>query len=129
MTLTAANNYANSLLGLGRLEEAKTLLRTTMPVAQRVFGESHITTLRMTQIYAVGQSFANAEATLDDVREAVTTLEHTGRIARRVLGGAHPLVVQIEPCWRQAQAVLHARETGDMSAIREAVEALTTGDA
>ena len=127
-TLLEANNYASTLAHAGRYKEAKSLLRKTIPVARRVFGESHELTLKMRWIYA-GALYEDHGATLDDVREAVTTLEETTRTARRVLGGAHPLVVQIEPCLRQARAVLHARETGDMSAIREAVEALTTGDA
>ena len=77
-----------------------------------------------------GQSlYMDADATLDDLREAVTTLEDAARTARRVLGGAYPITVGIETCLRGARATLHARETGDMSAIREAVEALTTGDA
>ena len=127
-TLREANNYAASLNDLKRFEEAKTLLRRTMPVTRRFFGASHESTFRMRWTYAEAL-YEDSAATLNDLHEAVTTLEETTRTARRVLGGAHPLVVQIEPCWRQAQAVLHARETGDMSAIREAVEALTTGDA
>ena len=127
-TLREANNYAESLNDLKRFEEAKTLLRRTMPVVRRVFGASHESTFRMRWTYAEAL-YLDDSATLNDLHEAVTTLEETTRTARRVLGGAHPLVVQIEPCLRQARAVLHARETGDMSAIREAVEALTTGDA
>ena len=37
-TLGAANNYALSLIGLERFEEAKSLLRKTVPVARRVLG-------------------------------------------------------------------------------------------
>ena len=40
-TLTAASNYATSLIFVKRFEEAKSLLRKTMPVARRVLGESH----------------------------------------------------------------------------------------
>ena len=109
-------------------DEAKAVLRKMIPVAQRALGEGDETTLKMRWIYGEAL-YMDDRATLDDLREAVRTLEETDQIARRVLGGAHPLVVQIEPCLRQARAVLHARETGDMSAIREAVEALTTGDA
>ena len=74
---------------LKRFEEAKSLLRKTMPVARRVLGESHDLTLRMRWSYAAALYEDNG-ATLDDLREAVTTLEETTRIARRVLGGAHP---------------------------------------
>ena len=48
-TLVAAPNYARSLLGLQRFEEAKTLLRKSMPVARRVFGEGKDLTLMIQQ--------------------------------------------------------------------------------
>ena len=99
-----------------------------MPVAQRVLGEGNEFTIRMRWIYA-GAIYEDDGATLDDVREAVEKLEETTRTARRVLGGANPTTVGIETCLRGAQATLHARETGDMSAICEAFEAMTQRDA
>ena len=60
-------------------------------------------------------------ARLDDLREAVTTLEEAEPIARRVLGGAHPTAVGIEKSLRSARAALAAHETGDMSAVCEAL--------
>ena len=65
-------------------------MRKTMPVAQRVLGESHQLTLRMRGVYAVA-FYEDPAATLDDLREAVTTLEEIEPIARRVLGSAHPV--------------------------------------
>ena len=110
ITLVAASNYAVSLRDLRRFEEAKSLLRKTMPVARRVLGKGDQTTLRMRWVYA--QSLCgDANATLDDLCEAVTTFEDAVRIARRLLGGAHPLVLDIEHDLRAARAVLHARET------------------
>ena len=98
MTLIAALNYANSLCGLERFEEAKSLLRKTIPVAQGVLGKIHGNTLRMRFIYALALC-EDANATLDDLREAVTTLENTERTARRVLGGAHPPAAALRgPC-------------------------------
>ena len=86
---TAANNYASSLIDLKRFEEAKSLLRKTMPVARRVLGESNDITLRLKKIY--GRALhEDPGATLNDLREAVTTLEDAARIARRVLGPSHP---------------------------------------
>ena len=109
-TLVAANNFVASLVDLRRFEEAKSLLREMIPVAQRVLGESDVTTLRMRWNYA--QSLYEDEgATLDDLRKAVTTLVVTERTARRVLGGAHPLTRVIEQNLRNARAVLAARET------------------
>ena len=67
-------------------------------------------------------------STLDDLREGVTTLEEIEPIARRVLGGAHPTTVGIENNLRMARAALAARE-GDVESLREAVEAMTPGNA
>ena len=109
-TLLAANNYADSLNGLKRFEEAKALLRKTMPVARRVLGEGDQLTLKIRWIYAQ-VLFANPSATLDDRREGATTLNNLAQTARRVLGGAHPTTEGIEEQLRQAQAALRARET------------------
>jgi hypothetical protein len=108
-TLQAACNYATSLSDLERLEEARALLRKTMPVARRVFEESNELTLKMRWIYAVTLC-KDPDATLADLREAVTTLEDTARTARRVLGSAHPSTAGIELSLRNARAALRARE-------------------
>ena len=108
-TIGAAICHVNLLNDLKRFEEAKALLRKTMPVARRVLGENDETTLKMRGCYAT-VLYTDADATLDDLREAVTTFEETSRIARRVLGGAHPLTGGIELNLRNARAVLHASE-------------------
>ena len=94
-----------------RFEEAKSLWRKTMPVAQRVLGKNDAFTLTMRGNYARAL-YRNPGATLDDVREAVTTLEDTERTAWRVLGGTHPTVVSIGEARRDSQAALAAREAG-----------------
>ncbi len=104
------NNYADTFIHLERFEEAKLLLRKTTPVARRVLGDSHSTTLLMRSNYARALYRATG-ATLSDLREAVTTLEETVPTARRVLGGAHPLTKGIEGGMRDARAALRARET------------------
>ena len=109
-TLMAANNYAATLNDLERFEEAKSLLRRTMPVARRVFGENHDLTLTMRWNYARALS-EDPAATHGDLQEAVNTLEDTDRVAKRVLGAAHPLTEGIEEDFRDAQAALRARET------------------
>ena len=107
-TSSAASNYASTLVHLKRFEEAKSLLRKTVPVARRALGESNATTLRMRLIY--GQSlYGDTGATLDDVREAVTTLEDAERTARRVLGGAHPFISTIDPTLAIARGALARR--------------------
>ena len=104
-TLIAANNYANSLVQLKRFEEAKALLRKTMPVARGVCGENDETTLSMRWVYAQSL-YKDPGATLDDLREAVETFEDVARIARRVLGNAHPLTARIEDELQNARAAL-----------------------
>ena len=107
-TLAAAANYAISLINLKRFEEAKALLRKTMPVARRVLGEHNILGFRMRKLYTE-PLYRDPAATLDDLREAVTTLEEIGPIARRVFGGSHTLVTQTERALQNARAVLRAR--------------------
>ena len=109
-TIRAALNYAASLGQLQRFGEAKSLLRKTIPVAQRVLGVSNDTALRMRWAYA-GAICNDTAATLDDLHEAVTTLEDVERTARRVLGGAHPDVAVFEKSMQNARAALAARET------------------
>ena len=108
-TLLSANNYAVSLVGLKRFEEAKSLLRKTMPVARRVLGDDDISTLRMRMNYGRAL-YEDPCATLDDLRKAVTTLEEIEPIVRRVLGGAHPVSEAIETSLRNARAALTARD-------------------
>jgi hypothetical protein len=107
-TLLEANNYAMSLVDLRRFEEAKSLLRKSMPVARRVLGQDDYLTLRMRWNYAEALYKADS-ATLAELREAVNTLEETERTARRVLGDAHPITEGIEDDLQRAQAALYAR--------------------
>ena len=99
-----------------------------MPVARRVLGASHATTLRVRWIYAQ-TLYKDAAVTLDDLCEAVATLEETARTARRVLGGAHPITVKIEHALPKARAALAAREGDDVSALCDGVDAMTPGGA
>ena len=105
----AASNCANSLFGLKRFEEGRSLMRKTMPVMRRVLGESNEITLKMRSLYG-GTLYIDPGATLDDLREAVSTLEETERIARRVFGGAHPLVRETEDFLRKSRRALSDRE-------------------
>ena len=109
-SLVAAKNYAMLLRKVSRFEEAKSLMRKTVPVARRVLGESNELTLKMRECYAEVLS-RDGGATLSDLREAVTTLEDIEPIARRVLGGAHPVAEVIEKALRYARAALRARES------------------
>ena len=113
-TLVAATCYVSTLNELHRFEEAKSLLRESMPVAQRILGAGDDNTLRMRWNYA-DTLYKDDEATLDDLREAVTTLTEIERTARRVLGGTHPTTTGIEDDLRVARAELRARETPSSS--------------
>ena len=108
-TLWAALNYALNLKELHRFEEAKALLRRTLPVMRRVLGENDIITLKTRWLYARAL-LLDTSATLDDLQEGVTTLEETNRTARRVLGGAHPITGWVEASLHNARASLHTRE-------------------
>ena len=114
-TLWAAFNYALNLKEIHRFEEAKALLRRTLPVMRRVLGENDIITLKTQWCYARALVL-DTSATLDDHKVAVTTFEETERIARRIFGGAHPLTVKMEGDLRVARAALAARETPSLSA-------------
>ena len=96
LTLRAATNYAASLVLLKRFEEAKSLLRETIPVTRRVFGDSKEITLTMRKLYATTLCSDLSGATIDDLREALNTLEEIEPTTRRVLGSAHPDVAGIE---------------------------------
>ena len=93
-----------------RFEDAKSLLRTTIPVARRILGEGDRLTLKMRKIYGYALS-EDPGATLDELRESVETYEDVERTARRVLGGAHPVMEGIENELQHARAALRARET------------------
>ena len=80
--------------------------------------------------------YGDPDATFEDLREAADAIEDTARIARRVLGGSHPFVVDIERSLRGLRAELRADldarealEPGDVTSIREAMEAMVPGDA
>ena len=109
-TLIAALNYAVTLHKLERYAEAKTLLRKTLLVAQRVSRDVDENTLRLRWLYGEAL-YDDPAATLEDLREAVTTFEDTERIARRTLGATHPTTKGIVTGLRYARAALRARET------------------
>ncbi len=93
-TILTADNYAIALARLKLFEEAKSLLRKTMPVARRVLGESHHSTLSMRWVYA--KALYEDASTLDDLCEAVTTLESVANSHKRVLGESHPETPKIQ---------------------------------
>ena len=101
---------ASSLLCLERFEEARSLMRKTIPVARRALGECNEATLGITINYARAL-YKDQVATLDDLREAVTAVEETERTARQVLGSKHPLTLQFEGDLQESRKALRARES------------------
>ena len=108
-TIREAGNYASVLAQAKRYREAKSLMRTMIPLARRVLGEGDDITLRVRWIYAMTLSRDDG-ATLDDLREAVEMLEEIARTARRVLGAPHPTAAGIEGALTLVRAQLEARE-------------------
>ena len=106
--LISANNLVVTLNDLKRFEEAKSLMRKTIPVARRVLKDGDELTLMMRSNYAKAL-YADANATLDDLREAVKVLEDVERTARRMLGGAHPTTAAIERYLCASRDSLYAR--------------------
>ena len=82
-----------------------------VPIARRVLGDRHTSTLRLRWIYARAL-YKHGKAEPHDLREALKTVEETAPTARRVLGGAHPYVVSMEGSLLTMRASLHARESG-----------------
>ena len=131
-TLIAANNYAESLKGLQRFEEAKALLRKTLPVARRVFKtETDLLPLLMRCIYA-SALYRAENATFDDVREAVAMLDELARTTRRKFGVAHPIAVTVAQELQNVQGKLRKQEELEdmgISSLAEAKEMLDAMDA
>jgi len=130
-TLIAASGYATSLQELKRFEEAKSLLRKTLPVARRVLGASHDHTLRLRLNYAHAL-YRDPGATLENIRAAGIMFEDIEGIARRVYGVTHPLIGRIEHYLRNVRRYLRTREEaapGDVSSVCEGMAAMTPGDA
>ena len=94
-TLLAANNYASSLLTQERFEEAKSLLRKTMPVARRVLGNEHNLTLSLCEDLSRA-TLLDGDSSAEEVREAVRALEDTLGVWRRVLGPQHPNTQRVQ---------------------------------
>ena len=119
-TLVAASNYATSLRDLGRfedaksmIEDAKSVIRKTMPVAQRVLGNDDEVTLRMRVNYA-HTLCQDANATLKDLNEAVDTIEDIEPTARRVFGISHPYMAVVEQMLQWSRATLRARAISNL---------------
>ena len=106
-TVLAVANYAGVLAKLNRFEEAKAVLRKTMPVARRVLGDKDRLMLKMRWQYA-STLYNDNGATLDDLRESVETLESVAPLWKRVFGEAQPETPRVELALEDAREALAA---------------------
>ena len=83
------------LFQLERFEEAKALMRKTMPVARRVLGDSNEDMLLMRRNYSL--LLCKDGSTLDDLREGVTTLDACSAARTRPQWGSRDLCKAREP--------------------------------
>ena len=77
-----------TFLAVQRFEEAKSLLRKTIPVARRVLGAEHALTLSLRE--DLSRATLDGESSAEEKREALRLLEDTVAVMRRVLGPQHP---------------------------------------
>jgi len=113
-SLVAAFNYTVALHNLKQFEEAKLLLRKTMPVARRALGNSNEITLSM-KYYHARALCEDPAATLDDLREAVEILESVAAVWKRVFGNAHPDTPRIQGLLAAARKALAANAAASSS--------------
>ena len=106
-TLLAASNYAASLTVVERLEEANSVIRNVMPVAQRVLGNDDEVTLKMRMNHA-NWLVEDPNATIKNLNEAIDTLEEIEPTVRRVFGIAHPFMADVERSLEYSRATLRA---------------------
>lgn len=113
--LVQQNNYAMTLIQLGRSQEAEPLLRQVLPETERSFGAKHLNTLRLKNNLAVAlrdlKKFPEAEALFHEVAEVS---QETGGlqnplslISQRQLALSHMAANQpakAEPLFRAALA-------------------------
>ena len=74
---------------LKRFEEAKELLRKSIPVARRVLGTEHELTLSLREDLSRA-TLLDGGSSAEEKRKALRMLEDVAGIMRRVLGPAHP---------------------------------------
>ena len=95
-----AVSLARCLFESDRYAEAKIFSQEQFPIAQRVLGGEHPTTLHLRHVYAMSLQYchkaavenddvAPSDSLLEDHVEALRILEETTPIARRVFGPHH----------------------------------------
>ena len=80
---------------LSHFVEAKVLIRKTLPVARRVIGEDHDTSMGL-RCLLHHSTVLDPKSTRGDVQEAKKELDKILCQARRVLGATHPRLLAIQ---------------------------------
>ena len=83
-----------TLLRLKHLEEAKRVLRHTIPVARRALGAEHALTLSLRE--DLSRATLDGESSAEEKREALRMLEEVAGVMCRVMGPAHPDTVHAQ---------------------------------
>ena len=91
-TPMAALNLANSLIDNEHFAEARTLINETLPIARRICGDAHDTTLGLRFLLPRSIILNLDISTQEDLRGAKEELEDLLRTTRRIFGQSHPRV-------------------------------------
>ena len=83
---------ANSLIDDEHFAEARTLINETLPIARRICGDAHDTTLGLRFLLPRSIILNLDTSTQEDLRVAKEELEDLLRTTRRIFGQSHPRV-------------------------------------
>ena len=92
-TIIDAGNLVDSLLEAELFEEARSLLREYIPVAQRTLGDRNYLPFDLRSAYARAIS-RDTSSSLSDVHEGVAILEDVVCTTQRVFGTTHPNFIE-----------------------------------
>ena len=116
-----AGNLAEYLVAAREFEEAKSLLRKTIPTTLQDLGPNHSNTFNIRGCYARALS-EDDSASRDDLVEAVAILEELSQTARRIYGtGPASLVVEEN----EARLVRARSKLASFDALAEGVRDLS----
>jgi hypothetical protein len=108
--LYAASGMANTLLDLNRQGEARSIFREQIPIARRILGPAHRTTLGMISNLTIAVC-SDEGTSRDDFVEAMTLQEEAVGVLCQVFGGSHPITLQAKHNLAKAQADLLRRDS------------------
>ena len=90
VTAGVLNGLTISLLDKGEYAEVKSLIRASLPLAERALGSAHDVTSRL--YMNLGEAlYEDPRRSRDDVVEAVAILKSATKASKRTFGEAHPV--------------------------------------